>query len=98
MSVGVGIGVGFGLAHLDRELRHVFQEHGLEPDAKHQAPVGQPVVQGGAPAPRQKAQQLHVGERDLVGVGVGVGVGVARIRGGVGATARVRVRVGLGLG
>ena len=44
--MGVGIGVGFGLAHLDRELRHVFQEHGLEPDAKHQAPVGQPVVQG----------------------------------------------------
>ena len=46
--------------------------HDLEPDAKHQALVGQPIVQGGALAPRQEAQELHVGERDLVGVGVGV--------------------------
>ena len=105
VCVGVGsFGIGF---HLDRELRHVFQEHDLQPDAEHQALVGQPVVQGGALAPRQKAQELHVGERDLVGVGVGVGVvqgfgaalglgfgaGLLGLGRGCGVRARVRVRV-----
>eukprot|EP00964_Phaeocystis_antarctica_P105146 scaffold70212_cov72-Phaeocystis_antarctica.AAC.2 len=50
--------------NLDRQLWHFFQAHDQEPYSQHEAFVGQPVIHGGAFAPRQQAQELHVGERD----------------------------------